>query len=247
MENRRRTNRRQWARRAPRTRGHADAATRPGLRAHAELAVDRSAVPGTHSFRVGFTAIGSHDTLWSNPASVSVIAARQEVKTSARHLAPREIAFSLTNTTNKPIEIADHLVLQRQLFGHLWVDMTWVSASACAAPPVGCVTLAPGATRDAATWLGTTCGQCVCHANTPAEAGGISSGRAVVRRFGRLRHGQQPGDRLAREPVTTARAQPSRTRVGRRTVGYRSSRGRSPCHSPRTRSATKAGLCRYRR
>lgn len=135
------------------------------------LAVDRSAAFGAHSFHLGFTAIGSHDTLWSNPVSVNVIATSHDVKTTARRVAPRQIVFALTNTSHQAIEVADHLVLQRASIKHRWSDMTWLSASACAAPPVHCVTLAPGATLDSPPWLGTTCGQCACHANTPAEAG----------------------------------------------------------------------------
>lgn len=134
------------------------------------LHVDTGASLGAHAFRLGFTAIGRKDTVWSTPATVRIVAVGAGVRLSARYDLPDHIVFTVTNTNPQSIELADHLVLQRLVDGE-WADMTWVSATGCAAPPVTCTVLAPGGSIASAPWLGMTCGQCICHASTPAEPG----------------------------------------------------------------------------
>jgi hypothetical protein len=125
---------------------------------------------GAHAVRFGFTPIGAKDTVWSTATSLQVIEVASGVRIADVHRKPREIAFTLTNTTSRPIQIADHLVLQRYI-GSSFTDMTWMSASSCAAPLPACTTIAPGARITPEIWSGMTCAQCVCHANTFAEAG----------------------------------------------------------------------------
>jgi hypothetical protein len=130
----------------------------------------KDASNGAHAVRFGFTPIGAKTTVWSTAASLQVIAVASDLKISDVHRKPREIAFTLTNTTSRPIQIADHLVLQHYP-NYLWSDMTWMSATSCASTPPVCTTIAPGASITPAIWSGMTCTQCVCHANTFAEAG----------------------------------------------------------------------------
>jgi len=124
---------------------------------------------GAHAIRLGFTPIGAKDTVWSTAASVQVIESASGLKISDTHRKPREIAFTLTNTTSRPIQIVDHLVLQHYP-DYLWADMTWMSATSCSSPPTY-ITIAPGASITPEIWSGMTCAQCGCHANTFAEAG----------------------------------------------------------------------------
>jgi hypothetical protein len=125
---------------------------------------------GAHAVHFGFTPIGAKATVWSTAASLQVIAVASALKISDVHRKPREIAFTLTNTSSRPIQVADHLVLQHDVDSS-FTDMTWMSASSCAAPPPTCTTIAPGASLTPSIWPGMTCAQCVCHANTFAEAG----------------------------------------------------------------------------
>lgn len=130
----------------------------------------KDAAFGAHTIRLGFTPIGAKDTVWSAPANVQVIEVASGLNISDAHKKPREILFTLTNTSSRPIQIADHLVLQHYP-NYLWTDMTWMSASSCGAPPPTCTTIAPGASITPQIWSGMTCAQCACHANTIAQGG----------------------------------------------------------------------------
>jgi hypothetical protein len=53
------------------------------------LEVAKDAALGTHTFRLGFTPIGSRDTLWSAAASVNVVAVGSAITVSGRAEHPR--------------------------------------------------------------------------------------------------------------------------------------------------------------
>ncbi len=133
------------------------------------LSVAPTAAFGAHTLHLGFKPIGAAATIWSGVATLQVVDLGSGLALSSKSVKPREIAFALRNPTGKPLEISDRVGLQHYVNG-AWTDMTWISASSCAAP-AACTTLAPDKTLVLADWNGMTCMQCGCHANTFAEAG----------------------------------------------------------------------------
>jgi hypothetical protein len=92
------------------------------------------------------------------------------VTVSANNHDPRDVEFTVTNTSAQPIEISTEFVLQHLVPRDDWVDLTSLPVNGCAGPDTKCVVIAQGASLSL-HWLGTTCGQCVCNANARAEPG----------------------------------------------------------------------------
>ena len=133
------------------------------------LSVAPTAALGAHVLHLGFKPISATATIWSSAITLQVIELGSGLALTSKSVKPREIAFALRNTTGKSLQIADHIVLQHYVEG-AWSDLTWISASSCAAP-AACTTLEPSKILTTTEWDGMTCVQCGCHANTFAEPG----------------------------------------------------------------------------
>jgi hypothetical protein len=132
------------------------------------LAVSPKASLGLHTVRFGFTPIGATTPIWSSAVELQVVEPAGGVTLTGKLSRPRTIAFTLTNTTSHPVELADRVALQREVAG-AWTDMTWTSLTGVGGK-AACTTIAPGRTVDL-TWDGMTCWQPICAANTRAGAG----------------------------------------------------------------------------
>jgi hypothetical protein len=134
-----------------------------------QLTATDKAPLGSHTLRVGFTPTGAVATLWSSELTIQVAEVAGDLKiTSATK--QRQTTFALANTTKQSIEIREQLTVQR-FFEGTWVDLSLLSASACAPNRPACTTIAPGKRLTPAAWAGTVCAQCDCSRNGPAQAG----------------------------------------------------------------------------
>jgi hypothetical protein len=127
------------------------------------------ATPGKHDVRLAFTAVDGDgkprgDAMWTGKITVTVVAASADVTITGKGT-----TFTLANRTAHPIEVAEHLQLQRFIDG-AWTDLSEASASGCAAPQPRCVTIAAHASL-AHVWSGDVCAQCACDRNGRAQPG----------------------------------------------------------------------------
>jgi len=134
-----------------------------------QLTPTAQASSGAHTLRVGFTPIGAAVALWSPEFTVQVAEVSKDLAITST-TKQRETTFKLANTTKQPIELREQLTVQRY-FEYTWVDLSPLSASACAPNPPACTTIAPGKQLAPAAWAGTVCAQCDCSRNGPAQPG----------------------------------------------------------------------------
>jgi hypothetical protein len=124
---------------------------------------------GAHAVKLGWKAIGAKDTSWTAAIAFEVVEVSAEITVSHTKVATGGHAFSLANTTKRPLQIRGELTVQRSV-DDAWTDLSPMQLSCDAVPPK-CVTLEadkPLATRE---WQATTCAQCNCDKNGPVVRG----------------------------------------------------------------------------